>query len=168
MELVSEFLTREKRDYMVKNKWTKSGGDQLSKDLGEIEMALCLAGRNPTSQAPNLLPVFLLLRRSYSLPSSPLPSSLTEAYLDILPALPDPDYVPFREPTVQTTTATLYVNPRLDDAAALVVIQELVNHENELVEAAGGTGEDTIKWIIGLIESVAKRVNLPFSFPIAW
>ena len=163
LELVSEFLTREKREYMLKGKWAKSGRDQLSKDLGEVEAGLCITGRNNTStHAPILLPIFLLLRRTYALPPSPLPSSMIDPYLDILPVPPDPDDVPFREPTVQSTTATLYVNPRLDDAAALGVIEELVENEREQIGITGGTREEATKWITGLIESVEKRVNYLF------
>lgn len=163
LELVSEFLTREKREHMLKDKWAKSGRDQLSRDLGEIESSLCLGGRNSaSSHATHLLPVFLLLRRNYALPPSTLPPSVTDPYLDILPTPPDPDDVPFREPTVQSTTATLYVNPRLDDAAASNVLEELTEHEIEQVEVAGGTREQAVEWTSQLVESVEKRVSPVF------
>ena len=145
---------------MLKNKWAKSGRDQLSKDLGEIESSLCLIGRNTeSSHASTLLPVFLLLRQSYALPASPLPSSITESYLDVLPAPPDADEVPFREPSVQTTTAALYVNPRLDDATALEALDELVEHEREKVENAGWRHLEAVEWITGVINSVEERVS---------
>jgi len=165
LELVSEYLTREKREHTLKNKWAKSGRDQLSKDLAEIESSLCLSGRNTASSyAPTLLPIFLLLRRDFTLPPSALPSSVTDPYMDILPAPPDPDDVPFREPTVQSTTARLYVNPRLDDAAALDVMEELVENEKEQVEAAGGTKDQAVLWITELIKEVEQRVN-DFNLP---
>ena len=160
LELISEFLTREKREAMLKNKWAKTGREQLGKDLGDIEAALCVTSRSIASvHAPSLLPVFLSLRRSYGLPASKLPTSITDPYLDILPSPPDPDHVPFREPTVQSTTAALYVNPRFEDAAALEVIEELVEGEREHVEGAGGTKKEMVEWITGLVESVEKRVG---------
>jgi hypothetical protein len=160
MELISEYLAREKREYMIKSKWAKSGREQLGKDLGEIEASTCLASKGQSSsQASILLPVFLLLRRSFALPRSALPSNITDPYIDLIPAPPDPDDVPFREPTVQTTTATLYVNPRLDDMAALEVVEELVESEREVVEGEGATREQMIDWVTGLVEQVEKRVS---------
>ncbi|KAK8850617.1 hypothetical protein IAR55_004536 [Kwoniella newhampshirensis] len=158
LELVSEFLTREKREHMAKSKWAKSGRDQLGKDLGEIEAALCLVSKNTASpHGQTLLPIFLILRRTFALPKSPLPPAIIEPYMDILPAPPDPDDVPFREPTVGTTTAALYVNPRLDDAGAQVVLEELIESEKEKVENARGTREEMVAWITDLIDSVQKR-----------
>ncbi|WRT70792.1 uncharacterized protein IL334_007791 [Kwoniella shivajii] len=158
MELISEFITREKREHIAKSKWAKSGREQLGKEVGDIESALCLSSKSsPTALTPTLIPIFLLLRRTFALPRSPLPLNITEPYLDILPAPPDPDDVPFREPTVQTTTASLYVNPRLEDAAAAVVIEELVETEKENVHNAGGTGQELVKWLVNMIDSVEKR-----------
>ncbi|WWC65273.1 uncharacterized protein I303_107890 [Kwoniella dejecticola CBS 10117] len=158
MELVSEFITREKREHILKSKWAKSGRDQLGKEIGDVESSLCMASKNtPSSLAPTLIPIFLLLRRTFALPRSPLPPAITEPYLDILPAPPDPDNVPFREPTVQTTTASLYVNPRLDDAAAAVVLEELIEYERETAEASGSSREDTVSWLVNLVDSVQKR-----------
>jgi hypothetical protein len=152
LELVSEFLAREKREYMLRNRWAKSGRDQLGKDLGEIETALCMSTKTASLAASTLLPIFLVLRRSFALPPSPLPPHITEAYLDILPSPPDPDDVPFREPTVQTTTAALYVNPRLDDHAALEVLEELIESEKDR------NGASDLR-ILDLIDSVEKRVS---------
>ncbi|ORY31294.1 hypothetical protein BCR39DRAFT_527314 [Naematelia encephala] len=157
LELVSEYLTREKREQMAKAKWAKSGRDQLSKDLGEIEAATCMIKSAAGPQASKLLPIFLLLRRTFALPASPLPAGITEPYLDILPAPPDPDDVPLREPTVQTTTAALYVNPRLDDARALDVIEELVETEKEHVESMGATYDEMVDWVVAQVENVKKR-----------
>ncbi|WVQ63417.1 uncharacterized protein L199_001570 [Kwoniella botswanensis] len=158
MELISEFITREKREHILKSKWAKSGREQLGKEVGEIESALCMASKNnPSNLAPTLIPIFLLLRRTFALPRSPLPPTITEPYLDILPAPPDPDDVPFREPSVQTTTASLYVNPRLDDSAAAVVLEELVEFEKENAQSAGGSREETVGWLIDLIDGVQKR-----------
>lgn len=158
-ELISEFVTREKRESMLKMKWAKSGRDQLSKELGEIESSVCMSGKHASPLAPVLLPVFLLIRRTFHLPRSPLPASITDPYFDILPAPPDPDEVPFREPSVQTTTATLYVNPRLDDDRAMQVIEELVENEKEKVLAEDGTHEEMVRWVSGLIDAVQKRVS---------
>lgn len=149
LELVSEYLTREKRDYMLKAKWAKSGREQLGKDLGDIESAF------KTSQI--LMPIFLVLRRTFALPPSPLPADYIDQYLDILPAPPDPDDVPFREPSVQSTTATLYVNPRMSDEAAAAVLGELVENEKEKLE--GATDEEKERWIGESIDAVAKRVS---------
>ncbi|KAL7420865.1 hypothetical protein Q5752_004819 [Cryptotrichosporon argae] len=158
LELLSEYLTREKREYMLKNKWAAKGHDQLGRDLGEIEAALCLAGKaQPSAHAPDLLPTFLVLRRTFALPPSPLPPTVTEPYIDILPAPPDPDSVPFREPTVGTTTATLYVNPRLGDAAALDALEELVESEREKVVADGASDDVMAHWVLDLVEQVEKR-----------
>ncbi|WWC92401.1 uncharacterized protein L201_007358 [Kwoniella dendrophila CBS 6074] len=158
MELISEFITREKREHILKSKWAKSGREQLGKEVGEIESALCMASKKDASPiAPTLLPIFLLLRRNFALPRSPLPLAIIEPYLDILPAPPDPDDVPFREPTVQTVTASLYVNPRLDDPAAAIVLEELVEFEKETAQSAGGTQDGVTAWLLNLIDSVQKR-----------
>ncbi|WVQ86161.1 hypothetical protein IAT38_008329 [Cryptococcus sp. DSM 104549] len=158
MELISEYLTREKREHMLKSKWAKSGRAQLSKDLGEIEASLCMASKSSASfLAPILLPTFLLLRRTFALPPSPLPQAVVEPYIDILPAPPDPDDVPFREPTVGTTTAALYVNPRLEAGKAYEVLEELVEFEREKVEGAGGGWGEVVEWVGGVVESVQKR-----------
>jgi hypothetical protein len=149
LELVSEYLSREKREHMLKAKWAKSGREQLGKDLGDIESAF------KTSQI--LIPIFLVLRRTFVLPPSPLPTDYIDQYLDILPAPPDPDDVPFREPSVQSTTATLYVNPRMSDEAAAVVVSELVESEKEKLE--GATDEEKERWIGEQIDAVAKRVR---------
>ena len=149
LELVSEYLSREKREYMLKAKWAKSGREQLGKDLGDIESAF------KTSQI--LIPMFLVLRRTFALPPSPLPADYIDQYLDILPAPPDPDDVPFREPSVQSTTAALYVNPRMSDEAALVVLNELMENEKERLE--GATDEEKERWIREQIDAVAKRVR---------
>lgn len=156
---MTEYLTREKREWMLKTKWAKTGRDQLGRDLGEIEAALCLTHRNASPQASTLLPIFLLLRRTFTLPPSPLPSDFTEPYMDILPAPPDPDDVPFRPPGVQTTCASLYVNPRLSDAAAYEVLEELVLSEMEIVKQEGATEEECANWVDEVIESVQKRVS---------
>ncbi|WVQ70764.1 hypothetical protein IAR50_000286 [Cryptococcus sp. DSM 104548] len=157
-EIISEYITREKRDYMLKSKWSKNGRAQLSKDLGEIESALCLAGKNSASAlAPTLIPTFLILRRTFFLPPSPLPQSITEPYLDILPAPPDADDIAFREPTVSSTTAALYVNPRLDEERAYEVMEELVEFEKEKVEGAGGSEESMVRWALEQLEAVQKR-----------
>jgi hypothetical protein len=160
LELVSELLTREKREYMIKQKWAKSGRESLGKDLGDIESSLCLANKStPSPHASALLPVFLGLRRTYALPKSPISPAVIEPYLDLLPIPPDPDDVPFREPTVQTTTAALYVNPRLDDVSAYEVLEELIANEQEKVEAEGALPDEVKSWLTELISGVEKRVS---------
>lgn len=160
LELVSEFLTREKREYMIKQKWAKSGRESLGKDLGDIESSLCLANKStPSPHASALLPVFLGLRRAYALPKSPISPAVIEPYLDLLPIPPDPDDVPFREPTVQTTTAALYVNPRLDDVSAYEVLEELIANEQEKMEAEGALPDEAKNWLTELISGVEKRVS---------
>lgn len=159
IELLSEFLMREKREYMLKNKWVKTGREQLSKDLGDVELALCTSGKSLTGSAPLLLPAFLLLRRTFALPSSPLPSRVTEQYFETLPSPPDPDSVPLREPTVSSTTAMLYVNPRLPDDVALDAVEELLESEREKGMNAAISQEKTIAWLNGLVDQVQKRVS---------
>lgn len=159
IELLSEFLVREKREYMLKNKWVKTGREQLSKDLGDIELALCTSGKALSSNAPALLPAFLLLRRTFALPSSPLPARVTDQYFEMLPSPPDPDSVPLREPTVSSTTAMLYVNPRLPDDVALDAIEELIENEREKGLNAAISQQKTIAWLNGLVDQVEKRVS---------
>lgn len=143
---------------MLKTKWARSGRDQLGKDLGEIEQTLCLAGRQqPGPLAPTLVPVFLALRRIFLLPESPLPAKLIDAFIDSVPAPPDPDDVPFREPSIQTATGSLYVNPRLDDSDAFDILQELVVYEKEVLEERG-MGNGVPAALLQIVEHVEKRV----------
>lgn len=158
-EVVTEFLTREKREYMLKTKWARTGRDQLSKDLGDMELSLCLASKQqPGPMAQALVPVFLELRRTFVLPNSPLPTKLIDAFVDLLPAEPDPDDVPFREPSLQTATSSLYVNPRLDDPAAFEILQELVTYEKEILQERGM--DDVSSPLVQIVEYVEKRVSL--------
>lgn len=160
LELISEFLTREKRDYMLKNKWVKMGREQLGKDLADIEMSLCVISKTyPGPQAPSLMPVFLQLRRTFALPSSPLPTKVIEPFYDMLPSPPDPDSIALREPTVSSTTASLYVNPRLPDVEALDLIEELLESEREKGINANVTQEKTVAWLDGLVDQMVKRVS---------
>lgn len=143
---------------MLKIKWARSGRDQLGKELGEIEQALCLISKQqPSPLAPILVPVFLSLRRTFLLPTSPLPVKLIDAFIDLLPPPPDDDDVPFREPSIQTATNALYVNPRLGEAAALEVLNELIVYEKEILDERGmGGGVPTA--LIQVLEHVEKRV----------
>lgn len=160
LELLSEYITREKREYMLKYRWAKSGREQLGKDLGDIEAAVCLIGKsNASKHAPTLLPIFLELRRTFALPVSPLPRAIVDPYYDVLPERPDPDSIPLREPTVSSITASLYVNPRLDDAAALNVIEELLESEREKGVNANVSEQKTISWLNGQIDQIEKRVS---------
>jgi len=160
LELVSEWLTREKREYMFKNKWAKAGREQLSKDLMDIETALCVTSKGmPTPHSGVLLPVFLLLRRTYSLPATPLPPAIVGSAYDMLPMPPEPDSVPLAEPTVSSTTASLYVNPRLPDREALDIIEELLESEREKGLNANVSEEKTLAWLLGQVDQVQKRVS---------
>jgi hypothetical protein len=67
----------------------------------------------------------------------------------MLPLPPDPDDVPLREPTIQTTTTALYVNPRLDEQQAYEVLEELVENERD----------KGVEDVSGLIDAVEKRVR---------
>jgi hypothetical protein len=82
-----------------------------------------------------------------------------DPYLDILPTEPDSDNIPFREPTVGSVTAQLYVNPRLNDDAALAVLEELLDGEKEKVDSVGGSREDAEDYYASLVDSVEKRVS---------
>lgn len=157
LELLSEYLTREKREYILKNKWVKSGRDQLGRDLGDIETALCISRGIASNHAASLLPVFLLLRRTYSLPPMALPPKIVGAAYEMLPTPPEPDTVPLREPTVSSTTAALYVNPRLDDSAALDMVEELLENEREKGINAAVSEEKTVSWLLGLVSQIEKR-----------
>ena len=156
---------------MLKSKWARSGRDQLGKDLGEIEQALCLVSKQqPSPLAPTLVPVFLSLRRTFLLPTSPLPPKLVDAFIDLLPPPPDGDDVPFREPSIQTATNALYVNPRLNDSAAFEVLQELIVYEKEILDERG-MGDGVPPALVQVLEHVQKRVRLPpgrFSSPLTW
>jgi hypothetical protein len=88
-----------------------------------------------------------------------------DPYYDVLPERPDPDSIPLREPTVSSITASLYVNPRLDDAAALNVIEELLESEREKGVNADVSEEKTISWLNGQIDQIEKRVGYYFALP---
>ena len=68
---------------------------------------------------------------------------------------------------MQTATATLYVNPRLDDATAFDVLGELVDQEREKVENAGSKYREATEWMIGVINSVEKRVSGFYETPLS-
>ena len=156
-ELLSEYATRERREYMLRCKWARSGREQLGKDIGEMEQALCLLSRQqPSPMAPALLPVFLILRRTYLLPPSTLPPKLVEAFIEQLP--PPAHEEPFREPTLQSTTSSLYVNPRLDDSAAYRVLDELIVYETDILKNAHREHE-LLSTLRGLIDSIKLRVS---------
>lgn len=145
---------------MLKNKWVKGGREQLGKDLGDMEMSLCVVGKSyPGPHAPSLMPIFLQVRRTFALPPTPLPAKVVEPFHDMLPSPPDPDSVPLHEPTVSSTTASLYVNPRLPDVEALDMIEELLENEREKGINANVSQEKTIAWLDGLVDQVAKRVS---------
>jgi hypothetical protein len=156
-ELLTEYATRERRDYMVKCKWARSGREQLGKDIGEMEQALCLLSRQqPSPMAPALLPVFLSLRRTFLLPPSTLPPKLVDAFIEQLD--PPAHEEPFREPTLQSTTSSLYVNPRLDDSAAFRVLEELIVYETDMLKNAQRELEIPSA-LIGLIDNIKLRVS---------
>lgn len=160
LELVSEYITREKREYMLKCKWTVKGREALSRDLGDMESTICIAKGGPSPVAQHLIPTFLVLRRTYGLPPTTLPLEIVEPYYDILPAPPEADGE-YREPTVGNTTASLYVNPRLEDAAAAIVLEELVESEREKALEAGLPEDEISEIISDLVEQVEKRVSAP-------
>jgi hypothetical protein len=159
LELVSEWLTRDKREYMVRNKWAKSGREQLSKDLFDVESALCVLNKAPSPHCGALLPIFLLLRRMFSLPATPLPNAIIGSAYEMLPMPPEPDSVTLKEPTVSSTTAALYVNPRLSGRAALDLIEELLESEREKGINADVSEEKTVAWLLGQVDQVQKRVS---------
>jgi hypothetical protein len=151
---------------MLKVKWAKSGRDQLSKDLGEMEQALCLLSRQqPSPAAPALVPVFLALRQTFSLPPSALPPKLVDAFVDQVPAPPEADNEPFREPSIQSATGSLYVNPRLDDVAAFEILQELIEYETEMLKEEDDR-IDVPSALFATVESVERRVSPPDVFRV--
>jgi hypothetical protein len=106
--------------------------------------------------APILLPIFLALRRTFLLPPSPLPSKLVEAFIEELP--PPANEEPYREPTLQSATSTLYVNPRLDDSNALKVLEELIVYETDMLKNAHRGNEIPVA-LLSLIDNIQMRVS---------
>lgn len=154
-ELLSEYLTREKREYMLKSRWAKSGRDSLAKDFNEIEQTFCAGGATAS-----LIPTFLTLRREFGLPPSQLPAAVIEQYEHLVAPAPEGDEVPLREVTVQTATGALYQNPRLSQADAVAVLTELVEAERERGEWNARLNEGQWHgWIEGVLEAVEKRVS---------
>lgn len=149
---------------MLKCKWAVKGRDALSKDLGDIESSVCLGKGGASPHASELIPAFLVLRRSFNLPKSTLPISVIEPYLDLLPAPPDEDDVPYREPSVANITAKLYMNPRLEDDAAYEVLEELIDSEREIAEASGAEDAEKAEYLVGLVNQIAKRVSQQISW----
>jgi hypothetical protein len=165
--LISEYVTREKRDHMRLERWIKSGRKQLSKELDEIEDKVCFplgrpgAGGKKRSvssstagmgqgQGPGgthnevLLPVFEVVRRVHALQGPPGDEPCGFTPLTVLDE--GEKYAP---PTVQTITSALYVHPRLDTDEAVGIIMELVDHEKDIRLSAvrgamrrEGSGED--------------------------
>lgn len=142
----------------MKCKWAVKGRDALGKDLGDVESATCLHKGEATPQAQHLLPIFLELRRTFLLPPSPLPLAIVAPYYDILPASPDPDEE-YREPSISNTTASLYVNPRLENEAAARILEELVEAEREKAVAEGANEEEVAELLDELVKHVEKRVS---------
>jgi hypothetical protein len=103
-----------------------------------------------------LLPVFLELRRTFLLPPSPLPAKLVDAFVDQLPTPAQEE--PFREPTLQSATSALYVNPRLEDFAALDVLEELIVYEIDMLKNANRP-HDVPSWVMSLIDNIKLRVS---------
>lgn len=122
-----------------------------------MEQALCLLSRQqPSPMAPALLPVFLTLRRTFLLPPSNLPPKLVDAFIEQLD--PPAHEEPYREPTLQSTTSSLYVNPRLDDSAAFRVLEELIVYETDMLKNAQRDNE-VPSTLLGLIDNVKLRVS---------
>lgn len=127
LEILSEYVVKEKRDYMRNEKWIKSGRKALSRDLNDIEdkLSSMFSGNGKQGASP-LLPIFDVIRRLYNLePASKPNTSFTPmTILDENEA-----YYP---PTAQSVTSALYCNPRLDTARAVDVLIELVDYEKDL------------------------------------
>lgn len=127
LEILFEYVVKEKRDHMRSEKWLKSGRKALSKDVNDIEdkLSTMFSGNGKQGASP-LLPIFDVIRRLYNLePASKPNASFTPlAILDETEA-----YYP---PTAQSVTSALYCNPRLDTARAVNVLLELVDYEKDL------------------------------------
>lgn len=138
-EMLSEYIVKEKRDYMRLEKWTKSGKKQLSRDVDEIEDKLCLPGNgngkasgSASVENTSLLPVFDVLRRIHALDPAASKVSSTREGTSFQP-MAIPEWTePYLPPTVQTITSALYVHPRLSTARAVDCVMELVNYEKDL------------------------------------
>ena len=139
-ELLSEYIVREKRDYMRAEKWTKSGKKQLSRDIDEIEDKMCLASTfksgSSSSDTPLensvLLPILDVLRRIHALDTVASKTSALPAGKEFNPIdIPEWEeaYLP---PTVQTITSALYVQPPLSTLRAVDCVMELVDYEKDL------------------------------------
>lgn len=127
LEILSEYVVKEKRDYMRNEKWIKSGRKALSRDFNDLEdkLSSMFSGNGKQGTSP-LLPIFDVIRRQYNLePASKPNTSFTPmTILDESEA-----YYP---PTAQSVTSALYCNPRLDTARAVDVLIELVDYEKDL------------------------------------
>lgn len=133
-ELLSEFLTREKRENMRAEKWFKSGRKTVSRDIDELEDRMCfapagasggqfaalrgnssnssrkksVAGMLASGQVENqeLLPVFELLRRIYLL--EPRGGGPLRGQDAVLPPGLQPVYLPeMDEPYLPPTVQTI-------------------------------------------------------------
>ncbi len=164
LEILSEWLTREKRESMRALKWTKSGRVALGRELGEIEDKVGAAAgggaggssgsvsrRNKAGatgavaavspQQAALGPVFDALRTLYNLlPSSGGAAPIRRPGLDYLPIPTLDEDEPYFPPTLQSVTSALYCNPRLSTPAAAAVLMELVEYERDVRVYPTGAG----------------------------
>lgn len=126
LEILSEYVVKEKRDYMRSEKWIKSGRKTLSKDLNDIEdkLSSMFSGNAKQGSSP-LLPIFDVLRRLYNLE----PASKANTFTPMTILDENEAYYP---PTAQSVTSALYCNPRLDTPKAVDVLLELVDYEKDL------------------------------------
>lgn len=125
LEVMSEYVVKEKRDYMRSEKWLKTGRKSLSRDVDDIEDKLGISGSGRQG-ALRLVQIFDLMRRLHNLePAAKVNASFTPM------AIPDESEA-YYPPTAQSVTSALYCNPRLDTAKAVNVLLELVDYEKDI------------------------------------
>ncbi|GHJ87683.1 hypothetical protein NliqN6_4085 [Naganishia liquefaciens] len=125
MEVMSEYVVKEKRDYMRSEKWLKTGRKSLSKDVNDIEDKLTNSGSGQQGTL-RLLQTFDLLRRLHNL-EPPANGSTT-----FTPTTIPEENEAYFPPTAQSVTSALYCYPRLDTARAINVLMELVDYEKDI------------------------------------
>jgi hypothetical protein len=125
LEVMSEYVVKEKRDYMRSEKWLKTGRKSLSRDVNDIEDKLGISGSGRQG-ALRLSQIFDLMRRLHNLePTAKVNASFTPV------AIPEESEA-YYPPTAQSVTSALYCNPRLDTAKAVAALLELVDYEKDI------------------------------------
>lgn len=125
LEVMSEYVVKEKRDYMRSEKWLKTGRKSLSKDVNDIEDKLAGSGSG-NQGVSRLLQIFDLIRRLHNLEQS------ARANATFTPLTIPEENEAYYPPSAQSVTSALYCYPRLETAKAVNVLMELVDYEKDI------------------------------------